>query len=107
MQDHSQPTSYDPSSPGGLQNRLILVLFITGAVLLVVILAAVEAGFNYVKENVAEEYYVRGNPILEQKIARQEAKLNTFARIKGDDSHVVVPVEVAIEEFVKRNGKKR
>ena len=107
MPDHSTPTQYDPSSPGGVKSRLIFVLFVTCGVLLAVILSAVEAGFHFEEDRIAQESYARGNPALETERAAQEARLNSFARIKGDPDHVVVPVAVAIDDFVARHGGKR
>jgi hypothetical protein len=107
MADHSAPNQYDPSCPGGIKSRLIFVLLIIGAVLLAVILAAVEAAYHYAENRINEEYYWRGNPQLQALIESQDQRLNTAARIQGDDEHVIVPVDVAIDAFLSEQGSGR
>ena len=107
MSDHSKPSGYDPSSPGGINNRLVLLLFAIGAVLLVVTLASVEAWYYNQERSVAEQGYRRGNPQLQAYYEAQEQRLNRVHRIEGDAQHVTVPLEWAIDQFVARHQEQR
>jgi hypothetical protein len=105
MTDHSKPSGYDPASPGGLNNTLILLLFVVGAVLLVVILASVEAWYYNYERNMIEGSYRRGNPQLEGYHEAQAQRLDRVHRIDGDPQHVTVPLDWAIDRFVAEHGK--
>ncbi len=95
-------THYEEAGPGGVSVGLIAMVGLISVMLFVVLVFATEAWFYDQQRQMDESNYRRGNPAMDAYMADQNGRLGRVGKIQGLDTHVMIPVERAIEIYAKK-----